>query len=46
MSALAERGRLIRKIASDALRDLLNEMLHAGAAPDEPGEKKKVKQAA
>jgi diadenylate cyclase len=44
--SVAERGRLIRKITSDALRDLLTEMLHAASTPDEPDEKKKVKQAA
>jgi diadenylate cyclase len=39
--SIAERGRLIRKLTADALRDLLGELLGRGAAvAEEPGEKK------
>ncbi|MBV8782518.1 MAG: TIGR00159 family protein [Phycisphaerae bacterium] len=43
--SIAERGRLIRKITSEALRDLLAEMLHRAASPtDDESEKKSLKE--
>jgi diadenylate cyclase len=44
--SIAERGRLIRKLTADALRDLLGELLGRGSAIAEEPEEKKSREAA